>query len=370
MRVVIFIGHHKVGSTSLQDFLSRNSVALAKAGILYPATDFEGMSVMLAQAILGKPVDDLPINAREPHNALAFKLMAERDLWKMPPYHKGLPASSQMLRSINMQIRYLHPHTVILTAEVLANFGAVQPALIERLAKAFSGAALTVVATFRRIDEYLASWFGQRLRFGAPSLEPLRSDGMAQYFNNIHFDYQMMLGPWRQKLPSAEFILRDYRQVQAAGGSVPDFVAQTRLTLPDQLRPERKTNESFHRGIFEIARLGNRALPRDKAGVLRDFLVKITPDLGLPPSGDIELFGTGNREILIDRFEPIDAYLGEIVGQAGFFPDLLEARKPRPVPEREAFALAASGIRQRSDMIGEDSVIRAFLSDLPNDIPA
>ena len=363
MKVILFIGHHKVGSTSLQDFLARNSIALARAGILYPATDFESLSVMLASALQDELVDDLPINAREPHNALGFKLMAEQGLWKMPPYHKGLPGSSQMLRSIRMQAEYLQPHTVILAAEVFANFGGVAPEMIERLAGLLPGAELTVVATFRRIDEYLASWFGQRLRFGAPALEPLRDQGMEPYFKGVHFDYRLMLEPWQQQMPEARFILRDYAEVRAAGGAVADFIAQTGLQLPEGLQPERKTNESFHRGIFEIARLGNRALTRDQARYLRDVLAGITPQLDLPASADIDLFGAENRKILIDRFEPIDAYLGEVAGRAGFFPDLQEARKPRPVPELEVFARAATAARGHAKRI-KDREIRAFLEGL------
>lgn len=39
MKVVFYIGHHKVGSTALQVYLSQNWLRLAQAGILYPAVE-------------------------------------------------------------------------------------------------------------------------------------------------------------------------------------------------------------------------------------------------------------------------------------------------------------------------------------------
>ena len=41
MDLVIFMGHHKVGSSSLQSWLSTNWLALARAGILYPAVEMQ-----------------------------------------------------------------------------------------------------------------------------------------------------------------------------------------------------------------------------------------------------------------------------------------------------------------------------------------
>lgn len=363
MRVVLFIGHHKVGSTSLQDFLARNSVALARAGILYPATDFESMALMLAAATgRGALPETLPINAREPHNALAFRMLAEHKQGKVPPFHKGLPGRAQMFRAIRMQIQYLRPEVVILAAEVFANFSAAGTELIAPLAELFPEAEITVIATLRRIDDYLASWHGQRLKFGH-QLAPLREGGMQGYFGNIHFDYRLMLEGWMETLPEARFILRDYADVRAAGGSVADFIAQLDLTVPEGLAAEQRTNESLHRGVYEVARRGNRALPADPAGRLRGFLRQVTPELGLPASGDIELFGAANRKLMVDRFEPVADFLDRASGKAPFFPDLQEARETRPVPEMAVFADVVERLRQRRREI-EDDAVRDFLQNL------
>jgi hypothetical protein len=344
MRVILFIGHHKVGSTSLQDFLSRNSVALARAGILYPSVDFEGMALMLGTALSAQRwVGDLPINAREPHNALAFRMLSEHKKGGIPPYHKGLPASSQMFRAIRKQIEFLAPDTVILAAEVFANFAAADPELIARLGQVFEGAEITVIATLRRIDDYLASWHGQRLKFGH-DLAPLCGDGMQGYFGTIHFDYRLMLKGWIDAMPDARFVLRDYSAVRAAGGSIPDFVAQAGLALPPDLVPEQRTNESLHRGVYEIVRRANTALGGPQAKRLRRFLRQITPELDLPPSRDIELFGARNRQILARRFEPVQGFLADVSGVSPFFADQQEITSCRPVPEADAFRQALDGL--------------------------
>jgi len=368
MRIILFIGHHKVGSTSLQDFLSRNSVALAQAGILYPAVDFEGLALMLSAA-MGKFApshDPLPINAREPHNALAFKMLAELKKGKVPPFHKGLPSSTQMFRAIRKQVEFLKPDTLVLAAEVFANFAPADPALITRLRDAFPEADFTVVATLRRIDEYLASWHGQRLKFGH-DLAPLRgsgaSSGLKGYFGNIHFDYRLMLEGWIDNMPDARFILRDYADVRRAGGSVADFIAQTGLQLPPGLLDEQKTNESLHRAVYEIARRGNKVLRPGLAGNLRQTLRTLTPDLNLPASGDIELFGAQNRQIMAERFEPVHAYLGQVSGKSPFFDDQPEVGQTRPLPETEVFGLAlAQVIKHKKDF--ESPEIRDFLTSL------
>ena len=349
LKVILFIGHHKVGSTSLQDYLSRNAAALSRAGILYPYVDFEGMAHQAAAAAgHGPALGSLPINVREPHNALAFRMLAEHKKGKVPPYHKRLPALPQMVHAIKQQIRFSEPHTVILAAEVFANFNASGSNLIKRLAGWFPGAEFTLVATLRRIDEYLASWHGQRLKFGH-RLDALRADGLDSYFNGIHFNYQLMVEGWLKVLPEAQVILRDYADVRANGGSVADFIAQTGLTLPDGLAPERRENDSIHRSIYEIIRRANQELEPGQAGELRKALRQdLEGRLELPDNNSIELFGADNRARMLELFRPIDSWLGDVTGRAGgFFADLEAVSAVLPEPELAASRLVVEQICNR-----------------------
>lgn len=363
LQVILFIGHHKVGSTSLQDYLSRNAAALSRAGVLYPYVDFEGMAHQAAAAAgQGPALGSLPINVREPHNALAFRMLAGQGRGSVPPYHKRLPALPQMVHAIQQQIRFSEPHTVILAAEVFANFNAAGSGLIERLAGWFPGAEFTIVATLRRIDEYLASWHGQRLKFGH-KLAPLREDGLDGYLKGIHFNYRLMLEGWLKELPQARLILRDYAEVRAGGGSVADFIAQTGLELPEGMAPERRENDSFHRAFYEIARLANHRLEERKAAELRKALRADMPGkLQLPASNGIELFGAENRERMLEQFRPVDAWLGAQAGRSGFFADLERVLEVQPAPEQEAMQTALAQLQDADWQ--EDGTLSRFLAEL------
>ncbi|MEN8738512.1 MAG: hypothetical protein ABF308_01890 [Phaeobacter gallaeciensis] len=363
LKVILFIGHHKVGSTSLQDYLSRNAAALSRAGILYPYVDFEGMAHMTATAAgHGQPEGSLPINVREPHNALAFRMLAELPGRSVPTYHKRLPALGQMAHAIKQQVRFSNPHTVILAAEVFANFNAASPKLIEQLTGHFPGAEFTVVATLRRIDEYLASWHGQRLKFGH-QLDALRKDGIDGYIKGIHFNYRLMVEGWLKALPEARVILRNYADVRANGGSVNDFITQTGLQLPKGLAPERRENDSIHRGIYEIIRRANVDLPQPQAAELRRSLRDLAPKLDLPPSHSVELFGADNRARMLEQFRPIDAWLGDVMGRECFFDDLEAVLEPDPLPELEAAEGALELIATRRDWC-EDEAVMDFIGDV------
>ena len=79
MKVIVYIGHHKVGSTALQVFLSQNSHRLLTNGILYPWVEMRGAAHALGKAAgEGDRAEVLPVNIREPHSALAYKMMADR----------------------------------------------------------------------------------------------------------------------------------------------------------------------------------------------------------------------------------------------------------------------------------------------------
>jgi hypothetical protein len=370
-RLVLFIGHHKAGSSALQRFLSGNWLALARAGILYPAVESQGLSLTLAAALSGRETDGAPpMNLREAHNALAFRMISEVTGAPVPPWHPRLPHSAQMFAAIENQVAALRPQAVTLCSEVMSNFGAISPDLIARLRGLFPGAPVRLLCTLRRPDEYLASWHGQRLKFGHRP-PPLRADGLQGYWEGVHFDYRRLLEPWLEAFPEAELRLRDYGALRAAGGSVEDFARQSGLRFPRGLQPGRDANPSLPRATMEIARRANAELEAEAAGRLRAHLIAARDRLPLPPDAEVEMFGADNRAELLARFRPIDAWLGEQAprrgldrlrpGRPGFFPDLEEAARPRPRPELEAAAEALAALRADRERARLPEAARDFL---------
>ena len=345
----------------MQRFLAHNFLPLIRSGILYPAVESQGFSHHLAAALEGGPPPaELPINVREAHNALAFRMLAESQKRGMPPFHQFIPASRQILVSICNQMQILQPHTTILCAEVFANFAAVDPALIERLREAFAGCDVRLMCTLRRPDEYLASWFGQELKFGR-KLAPLRRGGAAAYYGGIHFDYALMLGGWIEVFGADALSLRNYADVLAAGGSIEDFKARSGIAFPPDLDPVADANPSIPRSLYEIARRGNHALGPGMARTLRERLLALAPTVALPPDREIEMFGAETRRTLVERFAPVARRLDALNGGRPFFPDLEAVGRTRPIPEPEAAAAAFAAIGPALRRKSPEFAIRAFL---------
>lgn len=336
MKVIIYFGHHKVGSTALQAYLARNTLELLRHGILYPAVESEGMSHLLAQALGRQDAPDLGcMNLREPHNALGFRMLASKHGSGTPAWHGALPGLPAMLSTIRNQVSVLQPHTVILCSEVFSNFGAGHEDLIAKLRDLFPDAEQELYCALRQPDEYMASWFGQRLRFGH-QLRPLDGGAALTSTKTIHFNYRKMVEPWTRIFSDARLQIRNYDDILAAGGSVQDFTAQAGCAFPKKLPHQGPSNHGLPRAAYEIIRQGNHRLPPEEAKVLREVFLKL-PAGELPVRNrDVELFGSSVRSQLAEAFAPVHSYLSSLTGQAAFFPAIEEMRETRPVPGPQA----------------------------------
>lgn len=351
MKAIIYFGHHKVGSTALQSFLFHNQRLLMQQGVLYPDVESEGLIHAIAQflgaselsepqaarlsaAALSQP---LSMNAREPHNALAFQMLAQATDGTVPNWHKGLPGVPQMLRALRLQARLLQPEAVLLCSEVMSNFGPRHPQLIDRVRDIYPEADHALYCVLRRPDEYLISWHAQRLRFGEKLLA-LSAGAALNYTGSIHFDYRKAVEPWLERFSEAPWHLRNYADVLQTGGSVEDFFATNGLTIPAAAVPAGRANESLPRAAMEIARRANHDLAPDDAGALRHYLLTCGDHIKPVPNKQVEMFGAPLRAELLRKFAPIHDWLSEQVDQAAFFPDLEDMARCCPVPEAEATA--------------------------------
>ena len=354
MRIIIYVGHHKVGSTALQVFLSQNWLALAQAGILYPSVETSGFSRNLAEALqtgaykkgtTKHPPTDM--NVREPHSALAYQMIASVTKRKVPPQFQRLPSVPQMLMALRKQVSSIQPHTMILCSEVFANFGQVDPNLITQLVAGFPKAEIEIYCALRRPDDYLISWHGQRLKVGE-TLAPLNDGGLAPYYDSIHFDFRTVIEPWNNKLPKARLILRPYNEILKSGGSENDFMAQTSVKFPTGLKPAGRANKSLPRAGMELARRANHDLPGNLSHAFCQYLLNGEDTLEPTPNSDVEMFGADVRAELANRFAPIHDYLSKLTNRPKFFEDIDDVVHVRPVPQTQAAADLLSQIDPRS----------------------
>lgn len=365
MKIILFIGHHKAGSTTLQAYLAQNWLKLwREKRILYPMVEFEGLAHVLKVAVDGGDMHgDLPINVREPHNTLAFKMIAEADGFKFPGFLPRPPRVNQMVRGLHHQVAYFEPETLIFCSEVLSNFGIMPGNLIQKLKDIFPDADYEIYLTLRRPDQYLAAWHGQRFRFGY-KWGRFQGEVAQKYAKSFHFDYQKLLQPWREKIPEAVFHIRNYRAVLAAGGSCEDFTQQVGADFPSDMVAVPRANESLPYAFYEIARQANRTFERPLASAMVHFLGETPAGRDVPANSEVEIFGQESRDFLADAFEPIHAYLGEVTGQAPFFDDIAEMRRAHPIPEMEAYRTALDRLIALPAKDRPVAPLWAFLQDL------
>ncbi|MCB1396681.1 MAG: hypothetical protein H6898_12625 [Rhodobacter sp.] len=339
MRAICHIGHHKTGTTSLQAFLAQNSHELLKAGTLYPWVENEGAANAVAKALRGRDDDDeLSINIREAHNALAFRMLADTlPAWKVPGYHRMLPHSNQMMRAIELQIRELQPETTTLCSEVMSHFGKIAPDLITRLrTKALRSVSdISVWCTLRRPDEQLVSWHGQQLRFGqAPA--PLSDPERGLKLDWLHVDYRGVIEPWAQLIPEAKLILRPYDEVKAEGGSIDDFFKHSKIKRPAKLQPAQHLNVGFQPAVIILLRKANKQLPKPVAAQLASHMTALTRGMELFGTSQVEFLGEASRKKLVEHFAPIHAWLSQVSGRKAFFADIDKMAQCNPRSEAEA----------------------------------
>ncbi|WP_208351652.1 hypothetical protein [Pseudaestuariivita rosea] len=365
-RMIFHIGHHKTGTTSLQSFLSQNSLGLVKAGILYPWVEPQGAALFAAKALRGYDLaEDHPLNLREAHNALAFRLLSEAvPGLRVPTDHPHLPASFQMFSAINNQIKALRPDYVVLCSEVMSHFGMADEKLITRLRTAITPADETVIwCTLRRPDEHLLSWHGQQIRFGQ-SPERLDDPVAGLKLDWIHADYRSMIEPWQRLMPEAALILRPYQNTVQNGGSINDFRQHSGMSFPDNLIETGNMNIGFPHVLLPLLRLANVQLSPEAAEDMRDNLPKLVARFDLPPNDDIEHFGPTSRDTLVSFFAPVHDYLGQISGRDPFFPDFDDISQCRPVPVDNALRLFLDQVTGGHDNVLQTNEARQFLWDI------
>lgn len=357
MRFVIFIGQHKVGSTSLQMSLALNYNALLRAGILFPTIHNPQIKRDLKTYVARKfGIWSVPMSVWEAHNALAHRMISDATGAPLPSWHALLPSTDQIFANIDKQIKMHNPETVVICSETMSTFAEIDPALIARLAEYCHGHEVQILATLRRPDEYISSWHAQEFKIGK-LCQPLREDGLDAYWSSVHFDYGLMLDTWLETFKDAQFNFINYADVLKMGGSIEAFWAASDLNRPVGMKPIPRANPSIPLSALELVRLANRDLPEQAAKSFRQWIIKNKDATASVVNNEVEVFGQTNRNLMMERFAPHSAYLDRITGKAPFFPDLDEMGRPKPIDELEATAQVLPNLKQAAANTGPAGVV-------------
>ena len=332
MKCIIYLGHHKTGSSALQEMFTRNAGVLLQDGILYPFVEPEGQAYARALLAGGDPDVGLTFKVKSPHNHIGYVMQTEALKGNfIPDRYRPLPDAAQMFRSIRADLARTGAGTLLLCSEVFSQYGTRQPALVGQLLEALGIADVALYMTLRRPDLHLGAWFSQMLKFGrTPRL--LSEGGAADLYRTAHFDFERAVRPWAEAVPRGKLFLHTYDAVMAAGGSEPHFTRTFGIDTARFVPATGPVNPSIPYALYDLVLRANRALPAPVARSMQKVLLARRQHLNLPANDRIELFGPAVRAGMATRFAPMQSYLGGLVGRSGFFDDIDVMTETRPVP--------------------------------------
>lgn len=221
MQVVLHIGTHKTGTTSIQDVLHASSHALQRAGVLFPEAGCPpGLSGqhMLAWSILPSKHHKLP----EPK----------------PPVWEAL----------RDEIDTVRPRKVILSAEAFSKANASE---VEVIKNKLHGYEVAVVCYLRDPAAYLKSAYKQQVKMGKCA-EPL-SSFVEDRVKEV--DYESLVERWTRVFGVSNVHVRPFGEA-VQRGLLSDF-AQVAGIDESLLVPESRSNVSPPDAIVRVVRYLN-----------------------------------------------------------------------------------------------------------------
>ena len=231
MRIILHIGTHKTGTTSIQDVLRASSDVLRRAGILFPEAGCPpGLSGqhMLAWSVLSSKHHKLP----------SPKPPVWEALWR--------------------EIDTLRPRKVILSAEAFSRADASE---VEVIRKKMEGKEVSVVCYLRDPAAYLKSAYKQQVKMGkcSDSFSSFVKDGVKDV------DYKSLVDRWARVFGASNVHVRPFDEA-IQRGLLSDF-AQVAGIDESILVQETHSNVSPPDAVIQIVRylnlLEQRFIPPD-----------------------------------------------------------------------------------------------------------
>lgn len=288
-QVVIHAGIHRTGTTSLQQFLSGNCMALAADGISYPG-------------------------GRVHHQHLAWGLK------------RGEVSNSDMLDHISMQEG--KASTVILSAEdfcILTDLD-----WVKTIAKTYP---TRVIFYLRRQDHWLMSWYNQHVKwpFETRKAQMAPDEFLASIEDFYWLDFSKLLERWEAAIGAQNVSIGVLEKGQV-GDVVDDFVDRVGLCRDKLSFGEKRINDSLPVHVLEIARhLGLVGMaPFERMRVLGAIRAGLA-DKAAPTS---TVYSPEERQSVLDRF----AFSNHEVARRYFGRDTLFLEPP-PTADASYFRL-------------------------------
>jgi hypothetical protein len=346
MRIILHIGTHKTGTTSIQKFCARNRERLRSGGLWYPDYDLIGKESHYAHHHLANAIAGLPTSRGGLTEAGGFfdAVRAQAD------------AGETVLISAEALWRHVSPPAALAENERTGagtdeRYWQARRAFVKQVAAVAGTAAVEIVAVLRRQDDCAESMFKERVK-GTSYTAPF--EDYIEAFSH-RFRYFDQLSVWAEIFPKVRGVV--YDDLSGAPDLVAAFFEALHVPLEDGLERAPKFNVSMSNDLIAYKRHLNRAGYSEEA--LYEFAMKMQADRfgeGLRlDRGSTVWPGTALRQAFVDRFEDENAQvLRSFTGlrRARLFPPLAEDNRPAYPGLSDAAALAIGEKLGLSDAAG------------------
>ncbi|WP_423414781.1 hypothetical protein RLW55_16400 [Hyphomicrobium sp. B1] len=337
-RAFLHIGGEKTGTTTLQNFLTRNAALLEKAGFYYPCG---------ADEICFENNAHFPVAASVLTSAVEF-VSVER----YRTLSSVLPHLTQMCR--------IAEGTLILSCEHLSS-RLDHLWQIRKLRDALPTDDIKIVFYAREPSELaLASWStgircGNNLRFDANRIVP-----QIRYFNHVQ-----TLDLWAEVFGESNLIVREYGRTQLVGGDIrQDFCKQLGVEVTNPLLDDDR-NISLDLQRLEVLRHINEGLPQfdqcadgwRRAQSIRREIIEFIPE-GKPL---VELLSRHDTNAIKARFSEVTRelngrYFGGRLSRKWFsedFPEEPIANSPATLQDAEVIRVLVDTITRIAEKMNQ-----------------
>jgi len=250
--VILHVGRHKTGTSSLQSFFSENSEILTRYDILYPMSGRRGGAHhLLAETFSGAAVKN---------------------------YSSGFsPLDFDVVKAIRREIDGAKEETVLVSSEAFQN---VNPKTVQKI---FSGYTLRIVMYLREQSVYLRSAYAQRIHATNTTLSLQEYCQKTFRGSSDYFDY---VGRWKSIFGESLDVLVYEREQLINRSVVDDFVGRylSKVSGVRGLKYPSPANPSLAEVYLYYKLLLNHFLPDGVSiGGLYQLLGRLSEEDGLTP---------------------------------------------------------------------------------------
>lgn len=281
-RVILHIGVHKTGSTSLQNFLLLNRKKFLNHSVLYPESGLVGPA----------------------HHRLAYIFLPQTEP-RLKFYGEQNP-KEELFENVLRQFEESGCNTLLLSSEAFHEY-----IDMPRLKSNLNGYDVKIVVYLRRQDNWLLSAYAQRVkqfesRFSGAfnTFPPYRS-------NRVIVDYRRRLQGWADFFGSENVAVRVYEKALLSDGLSCDFCKAIGIPYDRSYKEAKKDpNKSLSRDGVEIVRFFNN-IKLDRT--VHNYIVNYVMENFPPKTGQnaMGLISPAERLEIINFYKDSNAYVAK-----------------------------------------------------------